>query len=56
MTSNAAANVQSDLKKEAAGALSDPTLMAKGLAAASQAQAAAQEAVSEPKVADNTAE
>ena len=49
MTSNVASSVQADLKKEAAGAMSDPTLMAKGLAAASQAQAAASAAVGEEK-------
>ncbi len=53
MTTSAASNVQSDLKKEAASAMSDPTLMAKGLAAASAAQAKAQEVVEEPKVAEN---
>lgn len=39
MTSNVASNVQADLKKEASAAMSDPTLMAKGLSAATAAQA-----------------
>ena len=49
MTSNVASNVQADLKKEASAAMSDPTLMAKGLSAATAAQAQLNEPQSEAK-------
>ena len=49
MTSNVASNVQADLKKEASAAMSDPTLMAKGLSAATAAQAQLNEPQNEAK-------
>lgn len=52
MTSNVAAAAQQDAMNQAKAAASDPTLMAKGLSMASQAQAAVNETVKddEPKV------